>query len=357
MDAVSREAAVQERLDELHAELGFPGATAAWILPSGERGLVATGVADLESGEPMTPDHRMPAASIGKTFVAAAALRLTRQGLDLDAPVRERLGGEPWFPALPNAGQLTLRHLLSHTGGLEDHVFDDVWRAEAKRRRSLPDDQAWFRPAELAAVLAGRDPLFAVDRGYNYTDTGYVVAGLALETDCGDILEMIRREFLEPLGLSRTEAQFGRTYDRLASGYVRLDEQEGHVKVAERGTMRLHPRTEWTGGGFVSNPWDLATWAEALYGGDVLTAEELREMTDSGYRGDDADAVYGLGVFLEETDFGPLIGHGGWFPGWRSTLYRHRPSGTVVAAQINLSEPDHRATVRNALFETLLERL
>ena len=351
---MSLQAALEARLEDLQRTLGFPGATAALLLPSGELTTAATGLADLERSEPMRADQRMPAASIGKTLVAAAALRLQRSGrLDLDEPVAACLSSEPWWPRLPNASTMTLRHLLSHSAGLEDHVFDPAWREESKKRRSLPDDEAWFSPRELVAVLLDREPLFAPGEGFHYTDTGYIVAGLALETVCGNVMETIRREFLESLALENTEVQLGRSYARLAAGYLSLDPRR---KVAEAGTMKLHPRTEWTGGGFVSCSADLALWGRALYGGAVLHDEDLVEMLGSGYRDAGSTVSYGLGVFLESTDYGDLCGHGGWFPGWRSTLYQHRETGLVVAAQINLSEPDHRATVRDALFELALSQ-
>lgn len=344
--------ALERRLGELHRELGFLGATAAIALPNGDLTHASVGLADLERAEPMRRDQRMPAASIGKTFVAAAALRLQREGrIDLDQPVFELLGHEPWWPRLPNATSMTLRHLLSHSAGLEDRVFDSASREEAQKRRSRPDDEAWFRPHELVSVLLDREPLFASGEGFHYTDTGYIVAGLALETACGDVMDFIDREFLTPLGLGDTEVQLGRRYERLAAGYLSLSPNR---KVADGGTMTLHPRTEWTGGGFVSCSTDLARWARALYGGSVLSHEEVEAMLGSGFREAGSTVSYGLGVFLETTEYGTVHGHGGWFPGWRSTLYRHRESGISVAAQINVSEPDHRAAVRDALFDLAL---
>jgi len=58
----------QAGLDRLQQAEGFPGATAAFALPDGRVVGVATGVADRETGAPMTSDTRMLAASIGKMF-------------------------------------------------------------------------------------------------------------------------------------------------------------------------------------------------------------------------------------------------------------------------------------------------
>ena len=52
-----------------------------------------------------------------------------------------------------------------------------------------------------------------------------------------------------------------------------------------------------------------------------------------------------------------MIGHGGWFPGWRSTMYYHTESGIAVAVQVNQDDPDVRNELRDSLFELLLEQL
>ncbi|MDE2976133.1 MAG: serine hydrolase, partial [Acidobacteriota bacterium] len=93
----------QARLDELRAELGFIGATAAFVLPDGSEGVAATGYADPDNDLPMTPEHRMPAGSIGKTIAAATALSMVNEGLlGLDDLASRWLGDEPWWTRLPN---------------------------------------------------------------------------------------------------------------------------------------------------------------------------------------------------------------------------------------------------------------
>ena len=120
--------------------------------------------------------------------------------------------------------------------------------------------------------------------------------------------------------------------------------------------MAFSPQTEWTGGGYVSNSSDLARWAKILYEERALDGPYLEEMLNSGYRGEDAGATYGLGVYWADSPHGELIGHGGWFPGWRSTMYYHRESGVAVAVQFNQNELDFRNEVRDALLAVLLER-
>src|SRR5215212_7254162 len=118
--------AVQAKLDEARARLNFPGATAGFVLPDGRSASVATGLSDLEAKTPLKPSDRMPAGSVGKTFVAAVALQLVQEGkLSLDGRLAELLGGEKWFARLPNSDALTLRMLLNHSSGIPNHVEDE----------------------------------------------------------------------------------------------------------------------------------------------------------------------------------------------------------------------------------------
>ena len=350
----------QARLEELHAELDFVGATAAFVLANGELGAAATGMADAERQIPMTLDHRMPAASIGKTIAAATAISMAAEGLlGLDDLASEWLGDEPWFDRLPNHETITLRHLLSHSSGLTDHVFSDEYRraSRANREGQAANPDAYFAPRELVAFVLDKPPLFPAGQGYAYTDTGYIVAGLILETaSAADYYAEAQRRVLDPLGLTRTQAQLGRTFEDLAAGYMGEENvfRMPH-KVADQGTMIFNPLTEWTGGGYVSSSRDLARWAKALYEGKLLDSPYLDELLESGYRGEDAENIYGLGVFIVDNELGRIIGHGGWFPGWRSSMYYHPETGIAVALQVNQYEPDVHNILRLELFRVVLD--
>jgi D-alanyl-D-alanine carboxypeptidase len=109
----SVESAVRLKLSALRSEAGFPGMTAAVYGEGRPAVTIADGVT--QSEERLTPSSRMLAGSIGKTFVAAAALqRVESGGLSLDEKISKWLGKEPWFGRLPNAAQITLRHLMRH---------------------------------------------------------------------------------------------------------------------------------------------------------------------------------------------------------------------------------------------------
>ena len=329
----------QATLDSLHKQYGFPGATAAFVMPDGMVGVAATGVIDLETGTPMRTDSRMLAASIGKIFVGATALMLANEGiLDLDAPVSRWLGDRKWFSRLPNHKTVTLRHLLHHSSGLPDHVHLQRFTAEVARKWRRGENP--FTPEELVEFVLDLEPLFAAGKGWAYTDTGYILAGLAIEKATGrSYYDEIKKRFLLPLGLKMTEPADRRSLPGLAAGYVAADNAFGFPRktIGTDGALVWHPGFEWTGGGLVSNSSDLARWGFALFSGKVMPGACLNELVKGVPIDHGANGIqYGLGVGIYVRGrFGPVYGHGGWIPGYCSSLRYYPEHGVTVAFQIN----------------------
>src|SRR5687768_13224714 len=110
---------LQTKLDEWHKAGKFPGATLGVCPADGKCFSLATGFSDLESKTPMRPTDIMAAGSVGKTYAAAVALQLVKEGkINLDDKVEKYLGKEAWFSRLPNAKDITVRQLMNHTSGL-----------------------------------------------------------------------------------------------------------------------------------------------------------------------------------------------------------------------------------------------
>ncbi len=339
----------QTTLDSLYEaaqlyEETFPGATAAFALPDGTIIGFATGYSDVEAGVPMEADMRMPAGSIGKTFAAATALSMARDGLlSLDDPLSKWLGARPWFGRLPNGPDITLRHLLNHSAGLIDHAFDSESFVAAVRARMLPDPDHFLRPPELVAFALDQEPLFPAGRGFNYTDTGYILLGMALEAASGSsYYDELRRRILEPLSLDMTHPQDRRDAPALAQGYAVASQQLFGVplKVVEGGRLVFHPGVEWTGGGLYSNPQDLVRWARALYEGRAIEGPYVETMLTSvpAEAREDPEFMYGLGVVISEGRLGRTYGHSGFFPGYNSRVMYFPAHGMAVALQINADQ-------------------
>jgi len=339
----------------------FPGATAAFILPDSRIHAFATGYSDIDDRVKMTPDMRMPSGSIGKTYVAATALAMAMEGtLDLDAPISRWLGDRPWFHRLPNGPDITTRHLLTHSAGLIDHAFDSPEFAEAVRRLiARGDPDATLSHERLVEFALDREPLFPAGLGYNYTDTGYIIAGLVIEAASGaSYYDELRRRFLEPLGLDMTQPQDRRDAPRLAQGYgVASAELFGTPLevVGSDGRIVFNPAIEWTGGGLYNNPQSLVRWAKLLYEGDALEGDYLGELLESAVRGASPvpSTVYSLGVTITQTPLGITYGHSGFFPGYNSVVRYFPAERVALAIQINTDRSrlaDHVRTLSAVLI-------
>jgi D-alanyl-D-alanine carboxypeptidase len=340
----------QAELDALHQELGIPGATAAYALPDGSLGVAAAGLADTEAGTPMTVDSRMLAASIGKTIVGALALALAQEGkLNLDDPVSRWLGDRPWFARLPNHSTMTVRHLLTHSAGLEDHVYQDEFHQAFRDAWRKPGNA--FPPEALVQFILDKPAKFEAGKGFAYTDTGYILIGLVLEKAAQrSFYEEAARRFLVPLRLNATTPSDRPELPGLASGYTPADNPLGLPAKTTRapGVLLWNPAIEWTGGGFVSTPRDLAAWAKALYEGAAMqgpyTKDLLASVPVTGFflRLIVGRIHYGAGVGIyEKTPLGPMYGHGGGIPGYSSSMRYYPDHRFAVAFQVNTDvDPD-----------------
>jgi D-alanyl-D-alanine carboxypeptidase len=357
----------QAELAALQAEFKIPGATAAYVLPDGSVGVAAAGLADVEARTPMTPQSRMLAASIGKTVVGAEVIALAQERrLGLDDPISKWLGDRPWFTRLPNHASITIRHLLTHSAGLADHVYEESFHEAfaAKWREPHP-----FPPEALVEFVLDKKPLFEAGKGWEYTDTGYLLLGLIIEKAAGaTFYEEAQRRFLGPLGLTLTEPSNRRELEMLAAGYTPADNPmglPGKTTVAP-GVMAWNPAVEWTGGGFVSNPRDLALWAKALYEGKAMAGnyreELLRSVPVTGFFLSlvTGGIRYGAGVGIyEKTPLGPKYGHGGGIPGYSSSMRYYPEHRFALSFQVNtdIESDDFASDMESRLARVVFESL
>lgn len=329
---------LEATLGDFHDRYGFPGVTAAIVLPEVTTVSAATGLADLENGRIMTPETPMLAASIGKTFVAATVLSLQNEGSLSHADLLSaHLGGRPWFDALPNADTITIDHLLHHTSGLPDHVHLPAFQEEWER---LTTDEEDFNPERLMTLVAGKARLFEAGTDWAYSDTGYVLLGLVIEEVTGQPWhQAVRSRFLGPLALSGTVPSDRPDLPWLAVGYVAAKNPFGMPErtADSDGQLLWNPAVESAGGGFASTASDLARWGHLLFGGEAMTEPYLDRLLDGvPVAADSPGILYGAGVAIyADTPRGPVWGHGGWIPGYVSSLRHYADHGVTVAFQIN----------------------
>jgi len=329
--------ALQEVLDRVRGDR-TPGAQATVVLADGEAIALVSGVADRDTPMPMPVSGRLLAGSTGKTFFAALALQLVREKkLDLDAKVATLLGEEPWFARVPNAKDVTVRHLMQHRSGVMRYELSKPFlRALAEQPDHL------FTPVEEIAFVLDETPRFAAGEGFEYSDTNYVLLGLVLERITGTTCYAeIERRFLRPLELRDTVPSRGRRIPGLVQSYAGANNPfGGRDAMLVDGELPFDPGFEGAGGGFASTATDLATWTKALWDGNVLDGVR-NEALDAPEAPLGPKTRYGLGVIVNETPLGRALGHDGWFPGSMS-IARWFPDAKVAVAVMVNSSSDRR---------------
>ena len=316
----------------------MPGLSTAFALPDGRVGTAVAGFADAGAGVRMTPDSRFLAGSVGKTFHAALAVALAREGIvDLDAPISRWIGDEPWFARLPNGSELTLRLLLQHRSGLIDHVYSLEFLARELALRLFGDDRALIPAQELIEPALDRKPRFPAGEGFAYGDTNYVLAGIVIERATRrSPFDQIEQRFLRPLALAGITPARTPRIPRLAVGHqLPLNPFLLPPRMIDGdGELVIHPMLESTAGGFAATPRDLVRWAKALFEGRALPADVVAEMMRGLVAAEDGRR-YGLGLYRYDTRLGQAWGHGGYFPGYRSTFLYFPDSKIAVAVEAN----------------------
>lgn len=328
---------LQRNLDEWHKNGKFAGATLGVCLADGKCFSLATGFSNLETKTPMKPSDIMCAGSVGKTFWLAAALQLVKEKkINLDDRVEKYLGKEIWFNRLPNAKDITVRQLMNHTSGLIRYEFKDQFTKDL----SANPDKTW-KPEELIAYLFDEKPPFEAGKGWDYSDTNYIVLGMIAEKVTGKkFYDETTKRIIKPLKLNKTFPQDKRKIKNLIQGYAGENNPFGGKNaVLENGKFIINPQFEWTGGGWISNSEDLARWAKAMYEGKAFDPSLLPEMLDGVPAKLGKDVKYGLGVIIRPTQAGLTYGHSGFFPGYMTDMMYFPDRKISIAVQVNSSVP------------------
>ena len=328
--------ALQTKLDDWHKAGSFPGATFGVVLANGESFGLAVGFSNTETKTPMKPTDRLLAGSVGKTFAAATALQLVKEGkIGLDDKIEKYLGSEPWFSRLPNARDITIRQLMNHTSGLVRYEFKEQFTKDL-----TANPEKFWKPAELVAYLLDEKAPFEAGKGWDYSDTNFIVLGMIIEKVTGKrFYDESNRRLIKPLKLTGTIPQDGPRLDGVVQGYAGANNPfGGKDAMIEQGKFVINPQFEWTGGGYASTAHDLARWAKMIYEGKAFSANLLPQVVEgvpAPMLG--RESKYGLGVIIRQTPVGVAYGHSGFFPGYMTDMMYFPDHKVAVAVQVNTS--------------------
>ncbi len=321
--ALSRElsAALRAVRSATHA----PAATAAVVVCGRVVWADATGVLDLRSRRPASNSSLFVLNSAAKTFVATMVMQEIQVGhLSLDTRLSR------FYPWLPNARQITVRMLLDMTSGLPDYLYNP-------RIEFVMDAQPrhyWTVDEVLTGLGAGLGtPKFAPGRGFQYSDTNYIVLGAILERITHSSIQRDLQQLIaRPLGLATAtfvptaaaKALMAHPYLLYRNGALKSQWIPGYgVSSALWGPV-------FTDGGLATSSLDLARFGNALLGGRLVGETAVRQMTQIGP--DD----YGFGMRARTFDGHYWFGHRGYFGGFEAEVWSDPSRQLTIAVATNL---------------------
>jgi CubicO group peptidase (beta-lactamase class C family) len=281
----------------------------------------AYGLADRERKAPNTLDTKFRIGSMNKMFTAVAIAQLVQAG---QVKLTEPLG--TYLPDYPNrdiATQVTIRELLTHTGGTGD-IFGPEFDAHRAELLDLTD---------YVKLYGKRGPAFAPGSRWEYSNYGFVLLGLVIERVSGQsYYAYVRDHVYGPAGMTASGSQpESVVVPNRSVGYTKMD-----GPTWQPNTATLPPRPTSAGGGY-STVGDLVAFAQALVGHKLLDAA-LTDSVTTGKVTAVGNEQYAFGFGDHDTGV-RWFGHGGGAPGMNGMLRIYPGSGYVVAVLANLDPP------------------
>ena len=289
----------------------------------------AWGMANREQGIKNTIDAQFCLGSMNKMFTAVAVLQLVHQGkLSLDKPLVD------YWPDYPNhelASRVTVRHLLSHTGGTGD-IFTPEYEAHRLEIRSL---------ADYVKLYGKRPTAFEPGARMDYSNYGFILLGRLIEIVSGqDYQAYIQEHIFVPAGMTHSDSR------------PESDHIPGHAIGYTKGSDGLQPNTSglpWSGtsaGGGYSTVGDLLLFAKALQAGKLIDAALLQQAVS-----DQTHTGYGFGFYSLKDG---AYGHGGGSPGMNGELHILPKQGYVIIVLAN--RDPFMATETESFIESILPK-
>jgi len=284
-----------------------------------------------------TDDTRCPIGSNTKQFTAASILLLRDRGkVNIDKPL------STYLPQIPHAGGVTIRQLLSMTGGYAE--FSEI--ANFGEMVKHPTTAA-----HVVSTVVGRPLDFKPGSRYSYSNTGYMLLQMVIEHVSGvPYGRFLQEHIFAPLGMHAT--------------YLRGATDTTANVAAEYTSFALGPwelfdewNYTWIGGagGIISDVADLAKWNAGFDSGKLISAESFKDMTTAGtVDGKPNPAGYGFGLTVAHMPNGHRVfWHGGNTQGTATQDARFPDDHLGIIVLANTGVYDYNTVVR-AIYDLMV---
>ncbi len=305
---------IDELLNDMFDPNG-PGAVALVVKDGKTIYRKAFGMANIELGVKMTPEHTFRIGSITKQFTAVAILKLAEEGkLKLDDNISKYIKDYP-----THGHKITIKHLLNHTSGIKNYT------SLATRNKAFK--HKGFTPKEMINFFKDQPMDFSPGEQYRYNNSGYFLLGYIIEQVSGQSYESyINNNIFQPLNMhdsfynSATKIIKNRT-----AGY------EFNEESAVINADYISMTQPYAAGALRSSVDDLYTWNQAVMNDKIISKKSRDLAHKRGKLNDGTELNYGYGWFIGNIQGESMIFHDGGIDGFFSES-RFLPNENVFVA-------------------------
>ena len=305
------------------------------------------GYSDAENKINLAPDQPALIASSIKTYVSSTILRLQEQNkLSIEDAIKTHLTTKT-IKLFETDGydleRIKIKHLLSHTSGIEDYTNNDYlnWVDKNQTHR-------WTRDEQLELTIKVGNPLGQPEDVFNYADANYLL--------CTEIIENVtKKPFYEAMRtlLTYEDLGFTNTWFPTLETKNKLTKPLVHQYWGEKNWDSYKHDISWDlygGGGIATTTKELAQFSYNLFDGKILKDQNTLNLISTPIETKDGkDNNYGLGLSIGNVKGYTSYGHGGF---WGTVVLYFPQLDTSIAVYI--LERDERILRKNVLEALVL---
>ena len=326
--AAARADQVDSYIEAQMRHLHIPGISLAVVRDGRIVKAKGYGLADIEADSAAAPKTVYEIGSVGKQFTATAVMMLVEEGkISLDDKITKYFSEAPEY-----WNRITVRHLLSHTSGIQNHVAVPGYLKIFKTDIAFETTPA---REEILKEFFKLPKEFEPGETWAYDNTGYYLLGFVIEKASGkNYYRFLDERIFKPLGMNSTRSTDPRpVVPNRASGYEWVND-----KFENRPP--LLPTVAFSAGTIISTVEDMAKWDAALYTERLLKKSSLEQMWTPAKTNNGALASfdYGFGWFVYSYQGHRFVQHSGGTPGFSSVFYRFPDDKLSVIILTNHSD-------------------
>ncbi len=260
----------------------------------------AYGMADMELGVKMQPDHILRLGSITKQFTAVAVLMLVQEG---KVSLADDL--TKYLPDYPTGGRkITVAQLLNHTSGIKSYTSMADFFQLMRTDKTL---------TELIDHFKNEPFDFEPGERWLYNNSAYILAGAVIEQASGmTYADFIEKRIFQPLGMTDSYYDVSdRIIPRRIRGYDGGEAEGSYANMPYLSMTLPH-----AAGSLMSTVADLGKWDEALYTEKLVKKDLLKLAWTRNKLNNGTLTHYGFGWGMNEVDGHQFVYHSGGINGF-----------------------------------------